>query len=102
MMSNHNPSEWPLGARGAALFAAAALAAALTACTSQLDLAEPADTAPRAAAQAPAVHDMPAPRDTRPMSAEERQRITDELNAARERQEAETTGTIPARPQRAR
>ena len=90
MMSNHKPSEWPLGARGAALFAAAALAAALTACTSQLDLA------------APAVHDMPAPRDTRPMSAEERQRITDELNAARERQEAETTGTIPARPQRAR
>jgi type IV pilus biogenesis protein CpaD/CtpE len=85
-------------ARGVAVLAVA-LAGLLSACTSQLDLAEPADTAPRAAAQPAqplAVHDMPAARDTRPMTAAERQRITDELNAARERH-LETTGTVPAR-----
>jgi hypothetical protein len=74
----------------------------LAACTSQLgDLSEPADAPSQTAAQPayPAVHDMPGPRDTKPMSAEERQRIADELAAARERQEAETTGTVPARPQ---
>jgi hypothetical protein len=75
--------------------AVAVLMSATAACTSQLsDLSEPADTA---RSTAPAVHDMPAPRDTRPMSAEERQRIADELAAARERQEAETTGTVPPR-----
>jgi hypothetical protein len=80
-----------------AVIAAALMSAA--ACTSQLsDLGEP-DTAPRNTAQPsyPAVHDMPVARDTRPMSAEERQRIADELAAARERQEAETTGTVPPR-----
>jgi hypothetical protein len=101
-MSNRKPSAGALVARGSALFAVAALAGMLAACTSQLDLAEPADTPSRTAAQPPAVHDMPPARDTRPMTAEERQRITDELAAARERQEAETTGTVPARPPRAR
>jgi hypothetical protein len=43
---------------------------------------------------------MPAPRDTRPMTAEERQRVIDELAAARER--LETTGTVPARTPPAR
>jgi hypothetical protein len=88
-------------ARGRAVLAVAALAGLLTACTSQLDLAEPADTAPRAAAQPLAVHDMPAARDTRPMTAEERQRVMDELAAARERHQ-ETTGTVPARTPPAR
>jgi hypothetical protein len=89
-------------ARTSALMAAAALAGLLAACTSQLDHGEPADTAPRATAQpaAPAVHDMPPPRDTRPMTAEERQRMMDELAAARER--LETTGTVPARPPQSR
>jgi hypothetical protein len=89
--------------RRSALLAAAALAGLLTACTSQLDLAEPTETAPRATtqpAQPLAVHDMPAPRDTRPMTAEERQRVIDELAAARER--LETTGTVPARTPPAR
>jgi hypothetical protein len=79
--------------------AVAVLMCATAACTSQLsDLSEPADVA-RSTAQPsyPAVHDMPTPRDTSPMSAEERRRIADELAAARERQEAETTGTVPPR-----
>ena len=62
-------------------------------CTSQIaDIGEPADLPPRPAAAPayPAVHDMPAPRDTRPLTAEERQRLADELSAARERQEAQT------------
>lgn len=78
--------------------AVAALAlATLIGCTSQLaDLAEPADTPPRPAVAAayPAVHAMPAARDTRPLTAEERRRITDELTGLRERQEAETTGSV--------
>jgi hypothetical protein len=76
-----------------------ALMSTVAACTAQIaDLAEPAETPPRPAVQSeyPAVHDMPAPRDTRPLTAEERQRITDELAAARERQ-AETTGAVPPR-----
>jgi hypothetical protein len=102
-MSNRKPLEGALVARYPAMLALAVLVGTLTACTSQLDLAEPADTPPRTAAQpAPAIHDMPAPRDTRPMSAEERQRITDELAAARARQEAETTGTVPSRAPPAR
>jgi len=44
---------------------------------------------------------MPTPRDTKPLSAEERQRVSDELSAIRERQEAETAaapaaGSAPA------
>jgi hypothetical protein len=72
--------------------------AALIGCTGQLaDLAEPAGTPPRPAVQSayPAVHDMPAARDTRPLTAEERRRITEELNGLRDRQEAETTGSVP-------
>lgn len=68
----------------------ASLAAA--GCTSQIaDLAEPA-AAPARPAVAPAwptVNEMPAARDTQPMSAAERQRITNELSAARERHEAD-------------
>ena len=41
----------------------------------------------------PAVNDMPATRDTKPLSPEERQRISDELAAIRDRQEAETAAT---------
>jgi hypothetical protein len=74
-------------------------------CTAQLaDLAEPADTPSRPAVVPPypAVHDMPTARDTRPLTAEESQRIADELSALRERQEVETTGSIPARKTPAR
>jgi hypothetical protein len=61
-------------------------------CTSQIaDLAEPAaaPARPAAAPAWPAVNEMPASRDTQPMSAAERQRITDELSAAREHHEAD-------------
>jgi hypothetical protein len=73
---------------------------ALIGCTGQLaDLAEPAGTPPRPAAQSayPAVHDMPPARDTRPLTAEERRRISEELTSLRDRQEAETTGSVPER-----
>jgi hypothetical protein len=75
---------------------------AMAGCTSQIaDLAEPADAPPRPAVEPayPAVHDMPAARDTKPMTAAERQRLADELSAARERQEAETAE--PAQPKKA-
>jgi hypothetical protein len=82
-----------------------AVALATTGCTAQLaDLAEPAETPPRPAVAPafPAVHDMPTARDTTPLTAEERQRIADELSALRERQETETTGSIPAKKPAAR
>jgi hypothetical protein len=80
--------------------ALAIIALASTGCTSQLaDLAEPAETParPTVAPAYPAVHSTPVARDTTPLTAEERQRIADELSALRERQEVETTGSIPAR-----
>jgi len=83
--------------RLAAALALAALAG--TGCTSQLaDLAEPAETPPRSAVAPayPAVHDMPSARDTKPLTAEERQRIADELSAIRDRQEADTAEAAPA------
>jgi hypothetical protein len=44
---------------------------------------------------------MPAARDTRPLTAEERRRISEELTGLRDRQEAETqaetTGSVPER-----
>ena len=78
---------------------------ALIGCTGQLaDLAEPDATPPRPAVQSayPAVHDMPAARDTKPLTADERRRITEELNGLRNRQESETTGSVPERRPAAR
>lgn len=77
----------------------AVLGASLAAggCTSQIaDLAEPAATPARPAAAPawPTFNEMPAARDTQPMSAAERQRITDELSAARERHEADRMDEI--------
>ena len=74
-------------------------------CTAQLaDLVEPTDTPARpAVTQAyPAVHETRAARNTKPLTAEERQRIADELSALRERQETETTGSIVVRKPPAR
>jgi len=81
--------------RGFALVAAAAL---VVGCAPQLaDVAEPPAAGSRAPAAAtdpteryPAVNDMPARRDTKPLTEEERQRLVDELSAARERQRVET------------
>src|ERR1700754_3660537 len=84
-----------LRAVGLAALLAATFAAA--GCTSQIaDLAEPAATPARPAAEPawPTVNAMPAARDTQPMSAAERQRITDELSAARERHEADRMDEI--------
>ena len=80
--------------------ALALMAVATAGCTSQIaDLSEPADTParPAVAPAFPAVHDMPAARDTKPLTAEERQRISDELSAIRDRQEAETAETGSAK-----
>jgi hypothetical protein len=88
-------------ARSAAVLAILLLVG-MAGCTSQMtDLAEPADAPARPAVDPayPAVHDMPAARDTKPMTAAERQRLADELSAARERQEAETAE--PAQPKKA-
>jgi len=41
----------------------------------------------------PAVHDMPAPRDTKPMTDADRKKLEDELVAARNKQEADTNTT---------
>jgi hypothetical protein len=93
-MSSRRPVSWFSRA------VAALGLSALIGCTAQLaDLAEPAGTPPRPAVQSayPAVHAMPAPRDTRPLTADERRRISQELMELRARQEAETTGSIPDR-----
>jgi hypothetical protein len=83
----------PSRVRRTAAVAILVLAGMTAGCTSQLaDLGEPAETPPRPATEPayPAVHDMPAARDTKPLTAEERRRLMDDLSAARERQEAET------------
>src|SRR5437868_2115474 len=45
----------------------------------------------------PAVHDLPPPRDSKPLTLDERKKLEAELAAARDKQEAET-GTAPAKP----
>ena len=85
--------------------AVAALAVTLGACTSQLDLADsdaqrPAVSDAQRATAPPPANEAPAARDTKPMSAEERQRISEELAAARERLDSQTTGTVPAQTPR--
>ncbi|MFL6950615.1 MAG: hypothetical protein ACJ8FU_20685, partial [Xanthobacteraceae bacterium] len=90
----------PVARSAAAL--AILLLVGMAGCTSPIaDLAEPADAPARPAVEPPypAVHDMPAARDTKPMTAAERQRLADELSAARARQEADTAE--PAQPKKA-
>jgi hypothetical protein len=80
--------------------ALATIALGSAGCTAQFaDLAEPAERPPRPAVAPafPAVNQAVSPRHTRLLSAEERQRITDELVTLRARQEQETTGSLPAR-----
>jgi len=95
-MSTRKPAGAGSVARYLTLIAAAALAASLAACTSQLDMADSDVQRAAPPPASPAAHDGPAARDPRVMSAEERQRISDELAAARERLDSETTGTVPA------
>ncbi len=85
-------------------FALALLAAgAVCGCTSIMSnmpfVGEPDKLPPRTDTPAsyPAVHDMPAPRDTKPISEAERKKLADELAAARDKQEAETN-TVPPKP----
>jgi hypothetical protein len=80
--------------------AAGCALAGLAGCTGQI--ADTTGTTARAAPTYPAVHDGPAARDTRLLSPEERQRIFDELAAARQRQEAATAAAAaaPERPAR--
>jgi hypothetical protein len=82
---------------GRSLLAAFAVAASLTGCSAgplgdQLPQGLgglPAGTPPPPATpyQYPAVHDMPPPRSTEPMTEEQQYRLEKELNALRERQE---------------
>jgi hypothetical protein len=93
--------------RGRLLLAVLSLAA-LTGCSASpiiddlpASVGLPADTPARPATpyQYPAVHDMPPPRATEPMSAEEQLRLEKDLTAARERQEGhkpEDEKTSPA------
>ena len=90
---------------GSAAPLALVLLLGMAGCTAHIaDIAEPADVPARAAVEPayPAVHEMPAARDTKPMTAAERQRLTDELSAARERQEAETADLAQAKREPAR
>jgi hypothetical protein len=86
---------------GRSLLAAFALAASLTGCSAgpltdrfeQLPQSLgglPPDTpkAPAMPYQYPAVHDMPPPRATEPMSEEQQYRLEKEMNAVRDRQQA--------------
>jgi hypothetical protein len=76
------------------------VALAGTGCSAQVaELADPAEIPPQPAVAAgyPTVNVPPAFRDTTPLTAEQRQRITEELTALRDRQEQEITGSIPAR-----
>lgn len=86
---------------GRSLLAACAVAASLTGCSAGplADKLEqmpqslggmPPDTpkAPAVPYQYPAVHDMPPPRASEPMSEEQQDRLEKDLNAARDRQEA--------------
>ena len=75
------------------VLAAAGALSVLAGCTGQI--ADTTGTTARAAPAYPAVNDGPAARDTRLLSPEERQRILDELAAARERQEAATAEAAP-------
>jgi hypothetical protein len=86
---------------GRSLLAALAVAASLTGCSAGPlgeDLPQslgglPAGTPapPAQPYQYPAVHDMPPPRSTEPMSEEQQYRLEKELNALRDRQEGVQT-----------
>jgi hypothetical protein len=90
-------------ARASALALALLAAGAVAGCTSQLSnlpfVGEPdkLPQRPDAPASYPAVHDMPAPRDTKPLTEAERKKLEAELAAARDKQEADTN-TVPPKP----
>jgi hypothetical protein len=85
------------GALGRSIMVAAlGLAASLTGCSAgpltdhlPAELSMPADVPPAPAApyQYPAVHDMPPPRPTKPMTAEEQLQMEKQLSTLRDRQE---------------
>jgi hypothetical protein len=98
---------------GRSLLAAFAVAASLTGCSAgpltekfeQLPQSLgglPSDTpkAPAMPYQYPAVHDMPPPRPTEPMSEEQQYRLEKELSALRDRQEGVTADkkTVKKKP----
>jgi hypothetical protein len=93
-------SAIPLRALAPRALGAACALAMLAGCTGQV--ADTTGTTARAAPAYPAVNDGAAARDTRLLSPEERQRILDELAAARERQEAATAEAAPVPERHAR
>lgn len=91
-------------ARVSALTLALLAALAATACTSTISnlpfVGEPDKLPPRPETPAsyPAVHDLPAPRDTKPLTEEQRKKLEAELAAARDKQEADTNTKPPPAP----
>jgi hypothetical protein len=55
---------------------------------------------PAVAPAYPAVHDMPPPRETKPLSEEERKELADELESIRDRQRTGTATSPRGRPAR--
>jgi hypothetical protein len=101
-------SRWGLSGRGKTVARASALALlaaiAVAGCTSTLSnlplVGEP-DTLPQRPGTPgayPAVHDMPAPRDTKPLTEAERKKLEADLVAARNKQEADTNTVPPPLP----
>jgi hypothetical protein len=91
-------------ARVSALTLALLAALAATGCTSAISnlpfVGEPDKLPPRPETPAsyPAVHDLPAPRDTKPLTEEQRKKLEAELAAARDKQEADTNTKPPPTP----
>ena len=85
----------------ALLLLAAAAVAGCTSTLSNLPIVGEPDKLPQrpdTPASYPAVHDMPAPRDTKPLTEADRKKLEDELVAARNKQEADTNTTPPPPP----
>jgi hypothetical protein len=104
-MSRRGPSRRTGCSAGKFTLAVLILAAgAVSGCTSSLRevpiFGEPQNV-PRGNGETgsfPAVHDMPAARDTKPMTEAERQKLEADLAAARDQQEAATNTVPPPKP----
>ncbi len=76
-----------LGLPAVALLAGCSASSVVDNLPSDIGLPQGTPARPAVAPQYPAVHDMPAPRAAAPLSEEEREKLQDDLIAARDRQE---------------
>jgi hypothetical protein len=96
----------PSAARLSAFVAFLFLAGIMGGCTSTLarlpGIGEPeaVPPAPETSAAYPAVHDMPPPRETKPISAEARKELAEELTAVRDQQSVTGSARPKGRPAR--